>query len=405
MQRKRLLQDLVDGLVAEGGIRKKDVEELVRHFFKVIEEGLLSDRQVKINGLGTFKLIEVEARNSVDVNTGEPYLIKEHLKLSFLPDAALKDLVNKPFAAFEPVEASTTATSRSSAPTPSIPNILKETHPDHEANQPDDGSAHDAPQDKPERPSANDQTPDVAEAIDPAPGEARQQTVQEMLAALKEEKAARARSESNGRRRSVSVVVWMIVGLLFLAGLVYWSVESNRKAQQERALKEQLMEQLVVEAAPLSGIGVGETPDSLSAPSAPTEATLAKPTEATPPTTTAATTKPTIVSTTTTKPTTTSVKPAATTKPATSTAHITRPSQVTVQSGDRLTLLAEKYYGHRVFWVYIYLENKAIIPNPNQVAAGTTLVLPKPHPTMMDPNNPEAIQKAEGIQQRILSQF
>ena len=70
-----------------------------------------------------------------------------------------------------------------------------------------------------------------------------------------------------------------------------------------------------------------------------------------------------------------------------------------------MTLLSEKYYGHKVFWVYIYLENKAKIADPNNVTAGTTIVLPKAHPTMMDPTNAEAVKKAEGIQQRILAQF
>ncbi|MDP4277125.1 MAG: HU family DNA-binding protein, partial [Bacteroidota bacterium] len=102
MDNKFLLQDLVDKLSEAGNCKKKEAEDFLRTYFKVIEDGLLQDKIVKINGLGTFKLIEVEARNSVDVNTGQAFQIKGHLKLNFIPDPQFKEKVNKPFAAFEP---------------------------------------------------------------------------------------------------------------------------------------------------------------------------------------------------------------------------------------------------------------------------------------------------------------
>jgi len=58
---------------------------------------------VKVKGLGTFKVIEVEARESINVNTGERLLIESHSKITFVPDTAMKDLVNKPFSSFETV--------------------------------------------------------------------------------------------------------------------------------------------------------------------------------------------------------------------------------------------------------------------------------------------------------------
>lgn len=449
MQKKRLLQDLVDGLVVEGDLKKKDAEEFVRHFFKVIEEGLLADQLVKVNGLGVFKLIEVEARSSVDVNTGEPFLIKEHLKLSFIPDTALKDKVNKPFESYEPVQTASSNEPSDTLPSdtmpsdtlssedeessdpnpssfiPSEPINMKETIPDNHTDTPSVNEEPQAPT-APQKPL--DLGLDEEDPFEPKEGEERQPTIQEMLAALKEENERQTPSESGKRGRSIVVIILIALGLLFLAGLIYWSMESNRKARQERALKEAMMEQLAVEVDPLTGQPTQDALDSLSILAAqenaatvkqPTQPSTTKPVVKPAPKPATSTAKPATTTTkpvattpkavsTATKPTTTASKPATTTpKTTTSTTTKTtsRPSEVTVKAGDRLTLLSEKYYGHKVFWVYIYLENKAKIADPNNVTAGTTIVLPKAHPTMMDPTNAEAVKKAEGIQQRILAQF
>ncbi|MDO4950277.1 MAG: HU family DNA-binding protein [Bacteroidales bacterium] len=69
--------------------------------FKLIAEVLPRDKYVKVKGLGTFKLITVESRESVDVNTGERILINSHPKITFTPDTALRDIINEPFACFE----------------------------------------------------------------------------------------------------------------------------------------------------------------------------------------------------------------------------------------------------------------------------------------------------------------
>ena len=71
--------------------------------FELIEEALATEKYVKVKGLGTFKLTEVESRESVNVNTGERIEIQGHTKISFTPDSSMKDLINKPFAHFETV--------------------------------------------------------------------------------------------------------------------------------------------------------------------------------------------------------------------------------------------------------------------------------------------------------------
>ena len=97
------LQDLADILVSKGSISYEEANDFVTSFFCLIQEGIELDEIVKIKGLGTFKLVTVEARESVNVNTGERVLIDSHGKVTFSPDATMKDIVNKPFSGFETV--------------------------------------------------------------------------------------------------------------------------------------------------------------------------------------------------------------------------------------------------------------------------------------------------------------
>ena len=103
MDKKVLLQDLSEALAQRKGLSKKDAEQFVRTVFETIEQYLEADKIVKIKGLGTFKLVAVDSRESVDVNTGERITIKGYTKISFVPDAQLRDQINKPFAHFETV--------------------------------------------------------------------------------------------------------------------------------------------------------------------------------------------------------------------------------------------------------------------------------------------------------------
>lgn len=103
MDNKILLQDIADFLCHRSGITKREAEQFVRAFFEVIQQGLERDQYVKIKGFGTFKLVEVGQRESVNINTGERFQINGHTKVSFTPDTSLKDLVNRPFSHFQTV--------------------------------------------------------------------------------------------------------------------------------------------------------------------------------------------------------------------------------------------------------------------------------------------------------------
>ena len=104
MDKKLNHSDLSTLLSKESELSLAKAELFTKNFFDIIIEGLEKEGIVKINGLGTFKVIDVASRSSVNVNTGEKFEIKGHRKIAFLPADTLKNKVNQPFAMFEPVE-------------------------------------------------------------------------------------------------------------------------------------------------------------------------------------------------------------------------------------------------------------------------------------------------------------
>ncbi len=104
MKKKITPSELAERLASQAQIEKSQAESFVRKFFELVGNGLLEDKYVKIKSFGTFKLVSVGERESININTGERFQISGHTKVSFSPDAALKELVNQPFAHFEAVD-------------------------------------------------------------------------------------------------------------------------------------------------------------------------------------------------------------------------------------------------------------------------------------------------------------
>ena len=100
---KNKIMNITSALSTKYKMPLKDAETFVAMLFDVVNDGLMKDKLVKVKGLGTFKVASVKDRESVNVNTGERVLIEGHDKITFTPDAVLRDFVNKPFAQFETV--------------------------------------------------------------------------------------------------------------------------------------------------------------------------------------------------------------------------------------------------------------------------------------------------------------
>ena len=100
---KYTIQEIAKILVDKNGLEQKAANRFATEMFALILERLQQGEQVKVKGLGTWKIIDVEARESVSVRTGERVVIDGHSKVTFTPDATMKELVNRPFSQFETV--------------------------------------------------------------------------------------------------------------------------------------------------------------------------------------------------------------------------------------------------------------------------------------------------------------
>lgn len=100
---KLTLNNIAKVLVEKNGLEPKEAMMFTTAMFDLIHDRLNEEGIVKVKGLGTFKMIRVEARESINVRTGERVLIDSHAKITFTPDAVMKELVNKPFSQFETV--------------------------------------------------------------------------------------------------------------------------------------------------------------------------------------------------------------------------------------------------------------------------------------------------------------
>lgn len=104
MNAKISLTDLAAIIAEDTGYDYATCEKFLKGLFATVADTLIAGENVKIKGIGTFKLTEVDQRKSVNVNTGEEMLIPGHRKVSFTPDKSMAEAVNTPFAMFEPVE-------------------------------------------------------------------------------------------------------------------------------------------------------------------------------------------------------------------------------------------------------------------------------------------------------------
>ena len=330
MNNRLNIQDLAGLLSERTGKDRGEVERFLRDFISVVSEGVYMDKIVKVKGLGTFKIISVEKRESIHVNTGERFLIPEHYKFSFLPDKDLREQVNKPFSIFETTEINENVNFSD----------MDESEPILE------------PEPEP--------LPEPEQAFDPEPS-----SVSEPERGLEPELPAEPspipeRPEEQARRKPEEKGVLMIVAFLIIVISVFFYLGRNNWKPAPA------QEEVITEAKNTAKDTVQESawmlhPDSVAEKTPHTEPEPY-------------------------------VEPAP--KPL---------GQVKIKHGDRLTVIALEYYGNKLFWVYIYQHNKAVIKDPNNVPIGTVIEIPAPESYGIDAKSRESREKAAALQTEILA--
>lgn len=364
------------------GISKADETAFVEAFQSIFEEALLRDKVLKISGLGTFKLIPVESRKSVNVNTGEEIEIAGHYKLTFTPDVTLKDRVNEPLAHLETVEldADVVENPKVEIEMHDTVSLKIEQSADYFALQEEKVQSQDDPLQKltEQALELKDILADIqglssnlSDPSDPSDPSDQPQPIfaRDIIAEINREDSA-----PNNKNSKLWIWIAVFLGLSIIGLLVYQNRDFFVSSEEVVETVDEVV--VVEESSEASEIDFSDASDA-SAPSDSSDMSdlsdLSDSSDF-------------------------SGNPLYSNR-FSDLFNIKREytefiDTVTLNEGSRLTWISLKQYGHRDYWVYIYEANRDIVKNPNAIKIGTKLRIPKLVPELIDATNPETIEYA-----------
>ena len=406
MNKKLTFPELAELLSVATNTSKRMSELALREMFAVISGKLLEGESVKIDGLGVFKVTEVNSRRSVNVNTGEAIEIPGHSKITFVADKRLAEAVNAPFASFESVvldddvtadmltaidnaepaepsaepsefselsEFSEPAAEPAEPSEPSEPSELSEPSESSELSEPSEPATEPAAE-----PSELSEFSEPSELSEPAaeePAEPAAEPVEEEDA----QGGAIHVSQSDDdyyydddddeswwqRHRTLKGFLMGVVAGAALYAAADFAIkyyEDNRKVVSAETIEATDGEVVAADTLPS---------DTLSDKASPKD----------------------------------SLKPTASTPLESAKSTAVKQVTDTVTGSYFLTRMARRHYGNGHFWVYIYEENKGKISNPNNVRPGTVVVIPDAKKYGIDKDNPQSVEAAKRKEGEIQRKF
>lgn len=367
MNEKLNIQDLIDLLAEKHGMSKKNADGFVKEFFLLIEESLEKDKYVKIKGLGTFKLIDVDSRESVNVNTGERFEIQGHTKVSFTPEPSLKDIINKPFAHFETVALNDDTVLED---TP----LDSDNEDDEEIEQKTIETATEAFQ----AAEVTEEAPIVAEVKEvPLPeSEEIEEEIQQVAEITPEvpkpqshEPIVKEATESSTMKYFIGIVVFVV--LLCGGAVVFMYYPDLLDGSASKPAEEQVVEEKVEKTA--DKIVLTDSLSSKDIAQPVQKDTVAEALAVTPQQKNVS--KENIVAT----PKKEQKKSEAAPFKPDSVGYtiVGTEATYTIKEGETLTKVAFRFYGTKTLWPYIVKYNPGVIKNPDNVPFGTTIKIPK----------------------------
>ena len=459
MDEKLSIYDIAEILTAKTGREKADIETFIETLIAVINDVITHNGVVRIKGIGSFKVIPVKERESIHVNTGERIVIPAHHKLSFLPDKILKEKINRPFAFFEAIETNETENNETASsglsnddeedendepitaeepvqkPVREVTKATEDIAPKTEENpapllvlpsedeikegykmtdkeiekEPDDGPSEERAIGSHRASAANRETLQkstiipIKQEIMSENNERKEQHVNETPKSHPVAKPVVKKKKKETSNTSLYVILALLL-LLLGVGIFYYFYydrlsyeEFNSTTQHTQTTDDSFLlpgdsaavqESEKSENVDTSGVTASGTNESTAtSPVASTSSTRKEQTAST-------------ASTSSKKTTPQQTKPA--TGTSTSSDHNVM-ARVKVASGERLTLLAQKYYGNKVFWVYIYDFNKAKIPDPDRVPAGMEILIPAKEVYAINAQSSASIAQAKELQSKIMA--
>lgn len=411
MNSRLTIQDLAGLLAERTGKDRNSAEQFLREFIAIVSQGVFTDKVAKIKGLGSFKIVLVEKRESIHVNTGERFLIPAHYKFSFLPDKELRELVNKPFSFFETTELNedvdftdldvSNTVEDKEAEDEFVEEILQESEeviaetPEPLQSADDVCVSEELPEvEQPvEEPAENEPEEVIEESIvsdesSPAENDIPEQTEPETSSDQLKEETKQEPSVANypgidefqiedeEPTASPWIKILVSVGVVAIVAIAGILLYLNRSL----FLGSDTSGSTVLTGMSLPGTAV--VPEDTTRVEEP-EVTEAQP------------------ETVEEKYTVSVESVAPVVEPAMQTPKIL--AKVKIEPGSRLTLISLEYYGSKIFWVYLYEYNKSVIKDPNNVPVGTEIQVPAPELYGIDKHSRASVEKAAARQTEILS--
>lgn len=360
-QADRTLEDngLIEKLATRSGVEAETVFAFLTKLADCIMDALGKGEEVNISGLGSFSII--------DVRQGEAR------RVAYLPDEKMRDAVNAPFSCFEPmvIESRFQATE-----TPALEEPLEDT-----LAEPSETAEPVSSQEEPEEelqldPPSVDESPILSE------------TAKDM-----ENPRSDINSDNNGdRRRSLGWVIAASVLLPVLTGAAIWMfTPSKEQAKRKETVQIERPRQIsVTDSSDTRDTSFAVPNATTEADSSPEALVVTDPTPQTPTTSAAIALNDSAARN---QPTEEQILK-----------ENGSPVREELKAGQRLTLVALKYYGSKAFWPYIYEVNRFQLNDPNNVPVGINLYLPDPIYWGIDSTDEHSLAKAKIKAAKLINQ-
>ena len=378
------MSSLVALLALKSGLSKDKSEEFLKEFFKLISENLRQGESVRLKSLGTFKIMTVETRKSVNVTNGEEIVIPEHKRIVFVPSRDVAEAVNAPFSMFDSVELHPDAEAElekaEAVENPVVetvvqPEVVAQPEAEAEKNQPEEALQ------EVEETSQEVETEIQNEASEESSSESQ----------LSEDETSNSNDSASSDFRELEVeagkrkgrmrfimgfVSGLVLAMILVAGGYYYFIYRNSsKADNDNEVEEIVVPVVDSAVAADSAVDSAEnnalSEDSVSNPgvNASIVAIENKDSE--------------------------NVD--------------TKPSDKVIKDiigpHNYLTTMAQRHYGDYNLWAYIYEENKSFLGHPDRIKPGTEVVVPPLSKYGIDPKNPADVKKAKRLGIEIYNRF
>ena len=370
--------DLRRVLAARAGVNEKQAAAFLNAIQSQLVEALKNDKQVKINGLGTFKVQAVAPRKSVNVNTGEEIMIEGYSKLVFAPEAGVKELVEKS------VLSSAEPTAESEQPKEIDP--LKKLGAQAEEIVDILGDLGQSPKEEVKGPEPEPVAVETAveEPIVEEPAVEEPVVVPEPEPVIEVKEPKKTHFLRDTLICVVVLLMLLLVGYFFLRhqlGNILQSLIQPNETELVADTTETALsvedEQVEVQKEPAPEVELNEATENedlenIPEGRIPKEQIMAEWMEAS-----------------------RSVSPA----------DGKYPELITTEAmheASRLTWMAKRYYGAKIYWPYLYDANRDVIKNANSIEVGTPIRVPKLTKLQLDTTNAETMATLERLQKEAL---